>query len=216
MALGDAVSNFFKHLEDIKSSPSMGFDKHGTPVKALTNHYVIGDTTNHTSCYIISHGGQFRTDYFIDNMQFTVPSQTTVLFFHDHGDTFSFSYNKFRTGNPGDLPQIKISSEQKVFTAGQRCENYMLKKFHGRGGANESYEDLQALAAPGNHVFVIVRNRWHSTGVTLESTIKAVQSEFPKIRTFYCMFCRATEDSDTWYSATNRRIKHKQQDGNWV
>jgi len=216
MSLIDVSSKFFTHLRDIHSKPSMTFKKNSTPVKKLTNYYIIGNTANQTSCYIISHGGQFRTDYFLTNMNFTVPDNTTVLFFHDHGDIFSFSYNKFETGDPGDLPLVKVSDGKKVYTAGMLCENYILNKFHGRHGSNEGYPELQNLAAPGNHVFVVVRNRWHNTGVTLENTIKAVQSEYPKIRSFNCMFCRATEGTDTWYSATSRVVKRKQQDETWA
>lgn len=216
MSLGSVVSGFFDHLADVHATPSMSFGSGGSPVTKLTNFYLIGNKTGQTTCYIISHGGYFEKSYFMDNQTFTVPDGVTVSFFHDHGDIFSFSYNRFASGDQSELPVVKVSDGKKVYTGGEPCENYMLNKFHGRHGANENYEDLQALAAPGNHLFVVVRNRWFSAGMTLKNCITAVREEVPSVTTFLCMFCRATEGSDTWYSASAGAIKTKQGDGSWA
>ncbi|MEO3473113.1 putative adhesin [Roseomonas sp. CAU 1739] len=202
MSFGSVVSGFFDHLSDVHSSASMDFAQNSSPVTKLTNYYLIGNSTGKTSCYIICHGGHFEKNYFMDNMTFTVPQGVTVSFFHDHGDIFSYSYNRFGSGDPSQLPLVKVSDGKKVYAAGEACENYMLNKFHGRHGANENYQDLQNLAAPGDHLFVVVRNRWFSAGVSLKDCIAAVREAVPTVTTFLCMFCRATEDSTNWYSAT--------------
>lgn len=216
MSAGSVIEQFFSHLSDVNANASMTFSKGSSPVTTLTNYYLIGNTTGKDSCYIISHGGQHRKDYWLDNMSFKVPADVTVSFFHDHGDIFSYSYNRFASGDASDLPVVKASDGKKVYTGGENCENYILNKFHGRHGANENYQDLQALAAPGNHLFVVVRNRWFHAGVSLKDCIKAVREAVPSVKTFYCMFCRATDDSTTWFSATAGAIKTKQGDGSWA
>lgn len=216
MSFGSVVQNFFNHLSDVHSTPSMDFVKNSSPITKLRNYYLIGNTKGQTTCYIICHGGHFEKDYFVDNMTFSVPEGVTVSFFHDHGDIFSYSYNRFGSGDPSELPVVKVSDGKKVYTGGEECENYILNKFHGRHGANENYQDLQNLAAPGDHLFVVVRNRWFHAGVTLKDCISAVRKAVPTVTTFFCMFCRATEGSDTWYSATGGAIKTKQDDGSWA
>jgi hypothetical protein len=198
MSLPGAIDKFFRHLGTMKLTPGMRFTAQDVPVESLTNYHIIGDTKGKDTCYIMAHGGNKRTEYFLDCMDFRVPSNTTVEFYHDHGDALMYHMSGLGVGT---MPKTKVSDGQKLYVTGDRVQNYMLNKYFGHGGY-QKYEDLQSLAKDGNHVFVSPRSRWHHGGVTLKNLIATVQGKYPAIRHFNCLFCRAVEGTTHQWNAT--------------
>lgn len=199
MSLQGSVAKFFRHLSVVHQNPSMRFTGKGAPVTTLTNYHVIGNTKGKDTCFIMSHGGHLRTEYFFDCMDFKVPKDTTIQFYHDHGDALLYRMSAL---GGGELPQTKESDGKKIYKTGESVQNYMLNKYFGHGGY-QSYEELQYLSQDGDHVFVSPRNRWHHGGVTLKNLMNVVQSNFPKIRHFNCLFCRATEETTHQWNASD-------------
>lgn len=180
----------------------MSFAKGSAPVTRLTFYYVIGDTSKTNACFIFAHGTGKSDYYFRDNKSFRVPNGMSVNFFQKAG--YGLTYRMSHLLQNG-APWSQGSHEERYYGAGSDCPNYILSKAAGRHSGMDSqtittamtdYEGLQKIAANLGIVMVTVRNRFFHSGVTLENTIKVVNTKFKNMRYFYCICCRVNDQSE--------------------
>lgn len=216
--VGDAAAvfkNYIRHAtKNVSSQPSMAFNKaSATPVRKLSSYIIIGDTNGATECYIDAHGGNYSSQYVLDNQSFTVPIGATVKFFQPAGYAFGAFKSELRSGPP----KQHGGTNDQDYAAGQQCPNYILTKFQGRHSGNSAqeitnqeldYSGFQAIAGDAGIVLVTIRNRWFHAGVTLKDAISTIRKEFPSISTFNCMFCRVDDSTPglqqvSWNASSN-------------
>jgi hypothetical protein len=208
--VGLIMQGYSRHLSDLRATPTMAFTPSATPVTKLPGLYIIGDVTGKSACYIGAHGGQFATDYVVDNMAFQVPQGCTVNFYAPAGYSFAMWTKHLRT----QQPLTNSSQNDNHYTAGQKAPNYLLSKFagrHGEGAAaaaqEEDYVGWQQIAGDADVVIVTIRNRWYRSAVTLKTVIADIRSKYKQFTTFNCMFCRVDDSSavkgnPTWDAGT--------------
>lgn len=214
MGAGQYFANWLDHALSTNRKASMKFGE-GAWVVKLPEHYIIGNTKTATECWISGHGGSNSGDYLIDNGTFSVPSGCSVQFFQPHGYCLIYRTNNLRTGKP----IVDNQHNDTAFGAGEACTNYILNKFEGRHNQapedakaerGYTYEALQSICDEGKVVVVTIRNRWYSSHVTLEETIKAIRKVAPNITKFNCLFCRVDDDYEdddpAWNAGTGRWV----------
>lgn len=205
------LKKYMNHVQrDIHQRPHMRFDTGGVAVRKLTSLYIIGDTAGKSDCYICSHGGNYSADYVLDCSGFSVPTGVSINFYQPAGYAFGMWTRLLRNQQPVD----NNAQNDLHYGAGDDCPNYILTKLAGRhqgiadyAANEENYQGWQTIAADADIVMVSPRNRWFHSGLTLKSTIKNVQSAYPAITTFNCLFCRVDDSSagrgnHTWNAGT--------------
>ncbi len=205
-SLSSVFANWRQHVSSgVNKTPSMQWSSGGAPVITCTNFYIVGDTTNATECYLTGHGGMNDSNYFFDNISFTVPAGVTINFYQPHGYILGFHSGALRD----QAPIAHGGTDDQTYTGGDKCENYILTKDQGQrlNGSQQdaetfemTYAATQSLAQDLGIVIVTVRNRWFHAGVTLKSAVSEVTAAAPGIKTFNCLFCRAIDGStdDRW------------------
>ncbi|MDH5547019.1 MAG: hypothetical protein OEZ43_15615 [Gammaproteobacteria bacterium] len=185
----------------VKAKPHLTFNAAGhgnAPVRRLTSYYVIGDTSNATSCYIFSHGGLYQKN--VQNvLGFNVPEFCKIKFYVPHGYSIWSPSTSYRNGEPAQENQTGFKMN---YVNGDSCPNYSLTKFAGRHSGAETrqgwedneddYKGWQKIAHDAGIVIVTPRNRWFHSGVSLENAIKTIQREYPNIKEFRCPHCRVS------------------------
>ncbi len=174
-----------------------------------------GGTQSGSGCLILAHGCQA---FVPGTRTFTVPANTTVRFFAQHGNYLTFDADPV-TGIAEFTPTSwathqcenghTVTCKEEV-SAGQTCKNYMLSKdvgYHNGGPAlydkvryehsgqlhGHSYSDIETEVGNGTiqHDIVSIRNRPFRTLPTLKSVINDLIANGYTYSTIYCGFCRS-------------------------
>jgi hypothetical protein len=204
--------------KNITAKKHLSFHKY-KPIQPtiLSDLYILAGNKLNTTCYIGAHGEA------IGNKTFTVPNGLTVKFAQPHGYSMAMRMSKLRHLQP----VVDVSGwGLTTYNAGDQCPNYHLTKWHGRhsGYANssqweraeEDYVGWQNIVGYNRSLtFAFPRNRWYKIGVPLDQVINRARDKFPKLTTFWGLFCRFDPNIQPWeYNAESGKWNLEVDDGN--